>query len=78
MTGFQNKSANETDSNWEDEGSKDIDREDLEKGQSKTKQTVSPKASQIELKQKKEGKQNFHGRYGKSLKKTQMRHNKST
>ena len=76
-TWFWNESANETDSDSEDEGSGDVDGEDLEGGQSKTEQAVSPKASQIELKWKKEGEQNLCGGYRKGSKRTQMRHNKS-
>ena len=61
----------------EEEGSEDVDGENLEGEQSKAKQAVSPKASQVELKWNKEGEQNLRGGYGKGLKRTPMRHNKS-
>lgn len=75
-TWFWNKSANKTDLNLKNEGSRDIDRKDLEK-QSKIKQVVYFKAFQIELKLKKEEKKNLCDGYEKGSKRTQMRHNKS-
>ena len=78
-TWFWNESANETDSDSEEEEEDigDVDGKDSEGEQSKTEQAVSHKASQVELKWKKEGEYNLRGRYGKGSKGTQMRHNKS-
>lgn len=76
-TWFWNESANETDSDSEDEVSGDVDEKDLERGQSKTELAVSPRAPQIELKGKKEVEQKLCGGYGKGSKRTQIRHNKS-
>ena len=75
-TWFWNESANETDSDEEEEDVGDVDGKNLE-GQSKTEQAISHKASQVELKWKKEGENNLRGGYGKGSKRTQMRHNKS-
>ena len=74
-TWFWNESADETDSDEEEEDVEDVDGKNLE-GQSKTEQAISHKASQVELKWKKEGENNLCGGYGKGLKRTQMRHNK--
>ena len=75
-TWFWNESANETDSDEEEEDVRDVDGKNLE-GQSKTEQAISHKASQVELKWKKEGENNLRGGYGKGSKRTQMRQNKS-
>lgn len=40
-------------------------------------QNISYKAFKVKIKQNKEGEQNFYRKYGKGLKKTQMRLNKS-
>ena len=72
-TWFWNESA---DSDEEEEDVGDVDGKNLE-GQSKTEQAISHKASQVELKWKKEGENNLRGGYGKGSKRTQMRHNKS-
>lgn len=49
-TWFWNESANETDLESEEEGSRDVDRKYLKGEQSKTEQAVSPKASRFVLK----------------------------
>ena len=65
-TWFWNESANETDSDEEEEDVGDVDGKDLE-GQSKKEQAVSHKALQVELKWKKDGKNNLCGGYGKKF-----------
>ena len=54
-----------------------MDGKDSEGEQSKTEQAVSHKASQVELKLKKEGEHNLRDGYRKGSKRTQMKHNKS-
>lgn len=72
---FWNESANETDSDSEQEG--ELDEGDWEVEQSRTKQVVSPKASKVEIRWNKEGEHKLRSGYGKVSKRTQMRHNKS-
>lgn len=76
-TGFWNESANETNSEEEEEGGEDIEEEDLDGEQSQTEQKANPEISMIEMKWNKEGEQNLRGGYGKGSKSSQMRHNKS-
>lgn len=54
-----------------------LDKKDWEEEQSNMQQDISYKASKVEIKWNKEGEQNLHKRYKKSLKRTQMRHTKS-
>lgn len=72
---FWNESTNETDLNSEEENK--LDKKDWEEEQSSTQQDISHKASKIEIKWNKKEEQNLCGGYGKGLKRTQMRHNKS-
>ena len=72
---FWNESANEIDSDSEEEG--ELDEKDWEEEQSSTQQDVSCISSKVEIKWNKEGEQNLRGGYGKGSKRTQMRHNKS-
>lgn len=72
---FWNESANETDSDSEEES--ELDEKDWEEEQSITQQKISHKACKVEIKLNKEEEQNFCGGYGKGLKRTQMRYNKS-
>ena len=74
-TWFWNKNANETDSDKEEKDVGEGDGKDL-KEQSKTEQAVSHQALRVELKWKKNRKNNLRGGYRKGLKSTQMRHNK--
>lgn len=76
MPYFQNKNTNKINSNKKKKDIKDINKKNLKK-QFKTKQAISHKVLQVKLKLKKEKNNNLYNRYNKSLKKTQMRHNKS-
>lgn len=73
---FWNKSINKIDLDEKEKNVRDMDGKNLEE-QSKIEQAISYKALQVELKQKKEGKNNLYGEYEKGLKRTQMRYNKS-
>ena len=72
---FWNESANEIDSDSEEEG--ELDEKDWEEEQSSTQQDVSCISSKVEIKWNKEGERNLRGGYGKGSKSTQMRHNES-
>ena len=73
-TWFWNESANETDSDSEEEGCNNVDKKDLGKKQSRMEQAVDPK---VELKWNWKGEQTLCGGYGKGSRSTQMLHNKS-
>ena len=73
-TWFWNESANETDSDSEEEGCNNVDEKDLGEEQSRMEQAVSPK---VELKWNRKEEQTLRGGYGKSSRSTQMLHNKS-
>lgn len=72
---FWNESADEIDSNSEEEG--ELDERYWREEQPGTQHDVSCISSRIEIKWNKEGKQNLRGRYGKGSQRTQIRHNKS-
>ena len=76
-TWYWNESANETDSDSEEESCNNVDEEDLEEEQSKMEQAVSPKNTKVELKWNRKGEQTLRGGYGKGSRSTQMLHNKS-
>lgn len=59
-TWFWNESANETDSDSEEESCNYVDEKDLEEGQPRMEQAVSPK-----LKWNRKGEQTLRGGYGK-------------
>ena len=76
-TWYWNESANETDSDSEEESCNNVDEEDLEEEQSKMEQAVSPKNTKVDLKWNRKGQQIFCGGYGKGSRSIQMLHNKS-
>ena len=73
-TWFWNESANEIDSDFEEEDCNNVDKKDLEEKQSRMEQAVSPK---IELKWNWKDEQTLHGGYGKGSRSTQILHKKS-
>ena len=71
-TWFWNESANETDSDSEEEGCNNVDEKDLGEEQSRMEQAVSPK---VELKWNRKREQTLCGGYGKGSRSIQMLHN---
>lgn len=76
-TWYWNESANETDSDSEEESYNNVDEEDLEEEQSKMEQAVSPNNTKVELKWNRKGEQTLCEGYGKGSRSTQILHNKS-
>lgn len=75
-TWFWNESANETDSDTEDEENGNHEK-DLEGNESRTEEAVSSEVHKVEIKWSREGQDKLRGGYGKGSKRTQMRHQKS-
>ena len=73
-TWFWNESANETDSDSEEESCNNVDEKHLEEEQPRMEQAVSPK---IEVEIESERRTNSSRGYGKGSRSTQMLHNKS-
>ena len=66
-TWFWNESANETNSDTEEDGD-DVDGLDLDLEESRTERAVSPGACKTQIKWKKEGEDKLRGTYGKGSK----------
>lgn len=75
-TWFWNESANETDSDTEEEGNGNHEN-DLEGNESRTEEAVSSEVPKVEIKWNREGEDKLRGRYGKGSKRTRMRQQKS-
>lgn len=75
-TSLWNESANETDSDTEDEENGNHEK-DLEGNESRTEEAVSSEVHKVEIKWSREGQDKLRGGYGKGSKRTQMRHQKS-
>ena len=75
-TWFWHESANETNSDTEEEGD-DVAESDLDLEEPRIKQAVSPDVSKTEIRWNKEGEDRLRGGYGKGSRRTQMRHQKS-
>lgn len=70
---FWNESANETNSDPQEEGNDDGDESDTEEEEPQTEQAVSPAIFKKEIKWNREGEDRLWGSYGKGSRSTQMR-----
>lgn len=75
-TWFWNESANETDSDTEEEGNGNHEN-DLEGNESRTEEAVSSEVPKVEIKWNREEEDKLRGGYGKGSKRTRMRQQKS-